>query len=58
MGNVLRFDGGNNYLPFYRRTVNIVVADPLRVGHESRYHPSETNVRMPTPAGGSSTGGG
>jgi predicted GTPase len=46
MGDVLLFDGGNNDLPFYRPTVHIVVADPLRVGHESRYHPGETNVRM------------
>ena len=45
-GDVLLFDGGNNDLPFYRPTVHIVVADPLRVGHESRYHPGEANVRM------------
>jgi predicted GTPase len=46
MGDVLLFDGGNNDLPFYRPTVHIVIADPLRVGHESVYHPGETNVRM------------
>jgi len=44
--DVLLFDGGNNDLPFYRPTIHIVVADPLRVGHETRYHPGETNVRM------------
>jgi predicted GTPase len=44
--DVLLFDGGNNDLPFYRPTVHVVVADPLRVGDEARYHPGETNVRM------------
>jgi predicted GTPase len=44
--DVLLFDGGNNDLPFYRPTVHLVVADPLRVGNEAKYHPGETNVRM------------
>jgi predicted GTPase len=44
--DIVLFDGGNNDLPFYRPTVHIVVADPLRSGHEARYHPGETNVRM------------
>ena len=44
--DVLIWDGGNNDLPFYRPTVHIVVADPLRAGHETRYHPGETNLRM------------
>jgi predicted GTPase len=44
--DVLLFDGGNNDLPFYRPTVHLVVADPLRAGHESTYHPGETNIRM------------
>jgi predicted GTPase len=44
--DVLVWDGGNNDYPFYRPTVNIVVADPLRAGHELRYHPGETNFRM------------
>lgn len=43
---ILLFDGGNNDLPFYRPTVHIVVADPLRSGDEATYHPGETNVRM------------
>ena len=46
MCDVLLFDGGNNDLPFYRPTVHLVVADPLRAGHESTYHPGETNIRM------------
>ncbi|MBI3647273.1 MAG: GTPase [Actinobacteria bacterium] len=44
--DVLLWDGGNNDLPFYRPTVHVVVADPLRVGHETRYHPGEANLRM------------
>ncbi len=44
--DVLLWDGGNNDLPFYRPTVHIVVADPLRAGHETNYHPGEANLRM------------
>ena len=44
--DVLLWDGGNNDLPFYRPTVGIVVADPLRAGHETTYHPGEANLRM------------
>jgi len=39
------WDGGNNDLPFYRPDVWIVLVDPLRAGHELRYHPGETNLR-------------
>lgn len=47
--DVIVWDGGNNDLPFYKSTTNttrIVVVDPLRVGHEMKYYPGETNVRM------------
>lgn len=43
---VILWDGGNNDLPFYAPDVHITVADPLRVGHETRYHPGEANLRM------------
>jgi predicted GTPase len=43
---VIVWDGGNNDIPFYRPDLHIVVVDPLRPGHELRYHPGETNVRM------------
>jgi predicted GTPase len=43
---VVVWDGGNNDLPFFRPTVHIVVADPHRAGHETSYHPGETNLRM------------
>jgi len=44
--DVILWDGGNNDLPFYRPDVHITVVDPLRAGHETRYHPGEANVRM------------
>ena len=44
--DVVIWDGGNNDLPFYRPDLHIVVADPLRPGHEVAYHPGEANVRM------------
>ena len=44
-GDVLLWDGGNNDLPFYRPDVHIALVDPLRVGHETRYHPGEANLR-------------
>ena len=44
--DVVIWDGGNNDLPFYRPDLAIVVADPLRPGHELRYHPGEANLRM------------
>jgi predicted GTPase len=44
--DVVVWDGGNNDFPFYKPDLLIVVADPLRPGHELRYHPGETNLRM------------
>ncbi len=44
--DVLLWDGGNNDFPFYRPTVHLTVVDPLRAGHETTYHPGETNFRM------------
>ena len=44
--DVLLWDGGNNDMPFYTPTVHVVVADPLRAGHEMSYHPGEANLRM------------
>ena len=43
--DVILWDGGNNDLPFYTPDIHIVVADPLRPGHEERYHPGEANAR-------------
>ncbi|MEA2460920.1 MAG: hypothetical protein QOH90_1097 [Actinomycetota bacterium] len=44
--DVILWDGGNNDLPFYYPDVHITVADPLRPGHETSYHPGEVNLRM------------
>jgi predicted GTPase len=44
--DVVLWDGGNNDLPFFRPDLNIVVVDPHRPGHERRYYPGETNLRM------------
>ena len=44
--DVILWDGGNNDTPFVRPDVHIVVVDPHRPGHELRYHPGETNLRM------------
>jgi predicted GTPase len=44
--DIVVWDGGNNDLPFYDPDVHITVADPLRVGHETSYHPGEVNLRM------------
>lgn len=45
MADVIIWDGGNNDYSFYVSDYTIVVADPLRVGDENRYHPGEVNVR-------------
>lgn len=44
--DVILWDGGNNDLPFYACDLHIVIADPLRPGHETIYHPGEANFRM------------
>lgn len=43
--DIVLWDGGNNDFSFYVSDLKIVVADPHRPGHESRYHPGETNIR-------------
>jgi predicted GTPase len=44
--DIIIWDGGNNDVPFYASDYHIVVVDPHRAGHEVRYHPGETNLRM------------
>jgi predicted GTPase len=44
--DVIIWDGGNNDFSFFRPDLLIVVVDPLRAGHELKYHPGETNLRM------------
>jgi predicted GTPase len=43
--DVILWDGGNNDLPFFRPDLHLTLVDPLRPGHELRYHPGEANVR-------------
>jgi predicted GTPase len=44
--DVLVWDGGNNDFPFVWPDLHVVVVDPHRPGHETRYHPGEANLRM------------
>jgi predicted GTPase len=44
--DVVVWDGGNNDIPFIHPDLHLVVVDPHRPGHELRYHPGETNLRM------------
>ena len=43
--DVVLWDGGNNDTPFIKPDLHVVV-DPHRPGHELRYHPGETNLRL------------
>jgi predicted GTPase len=44
--DIILWDGGNNDFPFIRPDLHIVLADALRPGHETAYHPGETALRM------------
>ncbi|HAZ27760.1 TPA: GTPase [Candidatus Acetothermia bacterium] len=44
--DVILWDGGNNDFPFFRPDFLIVVADPLRAGHENTYWPGSVTVRQ------------
>ena len=44
--DVIVWDGGDNDFPFFAPDLFVVVVDPLRPGHELRYHPGETNLRL------------
>ncbi len=44
--DVILWDGGNNDLPFLKPDLHVVLVDPHRAGHETLYHPGETNLRM------------
>ncbi|HKJ66789.1 MAG TPA: cyclic 2,3-diphosphoglycerate synthase [bacterium] len=43
---IILWDGGNNDTPFITPDILITVTDPHRPGHEIRYYPGETNLRM------------
>jgi predicted GTPase len=44
--DVIIWDGGNNDMSFYKADVTFTVADPHRAGHEMRYYPGNTSVRL------------
>jgi predicted GTPase len=44
--DVIVWDGGNNDVPFFTPTLHLCLVDPHRAGHESRFHPGETNLRL------------
>jgi predicted GTPase len=44
--DIVLWDGGNNDFSFYVPDLQIVVADPHRPGHESKYYPGETNALL------------
>ncbi|KPJ61452.1 MAG: GTPase [Latescibacteria bacterium DG_63] len=43
--DVVIWDGGNNDMSFFKPSLTIVIADPLRPGHSIKYHPGEANLR-------------
>lgn len=44
--DVILWDGGNNDPSFIRSDLTLVIADPLRPGHELNYYAGETNLTM------------
>lgn len=44
--DIIVWDGGNNDTPFYEPDVHVVIFDPHRVGHETTFHPGETNMLL------------
>lgn len=44
--DVIVWDGGNNDFSFFVPDIDIVVADPLRAGHEVTYYPGHINLRL------------
>jgi len=43
--DIIIFDGGNNEISFYIPDLLFIVVDPLRPGHEVKYHPGEVNAK-------------
>lgn len=42
--DLVMWDGGNNDTSFFQSDLHIVVLDPLRAGHETKYHPGMVNL--------------
>jgi len=43
--DIIVWDGGNNDFSFFMPSLEIVVFDPLRLGHEQTYYPGSVNLR-------------
>jgi len=44
--DVIVWDGGNNDFSFYEADFSMVMADPLRAGHEKTYYPGNVSIRI------------
>ena len=44
--DVILWDGGNNDMSFYKSDLTFTVTDPHRPGHEMKYYPGNTCLRM------------
>ncbi|MFW5652838.1 MAG: cyclic 2,3-diphosphoglycerate synthase [Planctomycetota bacterium] len=44
--DIVLWDGGNNDTAFFKPDLYLTVVDPHRAGHEVRYYPGETNLRL------------
>lgn len=44
--DVIIWDGGNNDIPFYKPNIVFTVVDPHRPGHEMKYYPGNTSLRL------------
>ena len=44
--DVIVWDGGNNDFSFYKSDLTFTVVDPHRAGHEMRYFPGNTTLRL------------
>ncbi|MEW6506150.1 MAG: cyclic 2,3-diphosphoglycerate synthase [Bacteroidota bacterium] len=44
--DIILWDGGNNDISFYKSDLTFTVVDPHRPGHELRYYPGNTSLRL------------
>lgn len=44
--DIILWDGGNNDMSFYKSDLTFTVVDPHRPGHEMRYYPGNTSLRL------------
>lgn len=44
--DIILWDGGNNDFPFIRPDLMFTIVDPQRAGHELKYYPGETTLRI------------